>query len=82
MKRDRTRTKLLAACLALPLVGCSSLALLPKTNQVMCQPTPPTLEWYATTDDGAFYPKPAQAELMNYIQDLNDCLHEYQRLAN
>lgn len=77
MRHEPTPMKLIASCLALVVAGCGSVAILPKSHP-MCQPTPPSLEWYVTEDGGAFYPKPANAELANYIQDLQACLEQYQ----
>ncbi len=78
MKQKKILTQWLMICLALVLAGCSSLALLPK-HPAMCQPTAPTIEWYTTTDDGAYYPKQSHAELLNYLQDMQDCLIDYQQ---
>lgn len=70
--------KLIASCLGLVLVGCTSMQMLPRTEP-MCDPTPPKIEWYEAQDGGVYYTRTGAGELLNYIHDLKECIEQMQR---
>ncbi len=72
----KSRLMLMFSCLGLVLVGCTSMAVLPKQPVNPCDLTPPKIEWYQTTDGGIYYTKEGAAELLNYIYDLKDCVEQ------
>lgn len=71
MKSSKTQTMWLQSVLVTLLAGCVST-----TNPIDCQPTAPGLTWYEVGQGGAYYPKPAHAELQQYIEDLNRCIEQ------
>jgi hypothetical protein len=60
--------RLLLICLV-SLTGCVSQ----QARPVLCDPTPPKLQWSQTDDGGATLSKQALGELVNYIHDLREC---------
>lgn len=69
---------LLLSGLVLLLVGCGSVSSL-SPSKIDCRPTAPQLEWYADESGGAYYPKRAHINLLQYLDDLDHCITELQK---